>query len=176
MPAPVGRRPPLACSWLGELACSYLPRFRKSSERRAQRWGYRFQRTLGRNRTGFFVGFLSRPPGWAFGPFAPPCRPPECVVYAFVEPAGGRLHQALVRRRGSLFRSSYDLLTKYTARPPRWEFYEDQGASLARRFSLADFPRGQRDKHALNFFMESLALLLRSSLPDSLSRCSARRR
>ncbi len=176
MPLRAGRRPPLACPWLPELASGYLPQYRRVPQCRADQWGYGFQAQRGRSRAGIFVGFMTRPPGWPLGPFAPAFRPPECLVYAFVEPATGPLHRQLVGAPGSLFRLSYALLTKYTARRPRWEFYEEQGPALVRRLAVADFPRSRREKYALNFFMESLALVVRSGLPDSLARQLACRR
>ncbi|MFQ5724294.1 MAG: hypothetical protein ACE5G6_07345 [Terriglobia bacterium] len=158
-----------------ELSAGYLPQFRVAPERRRALWGYSFRRAGENDRAGIFVGFLLREPNWARGPFAPAFNPPECAVFAFVEPAEGKLHQRWVRAPGSLFRCRYELLTKYTARPPRWEFREAQGPALARRVALAAFPRRERAKYARNFFMESLALLLRSGLPGKLAEAVSRR-
>ncbi|MDA2913183.1 hypothetical protein MYX77_04350 [Acidobacteriia bacterium AH_259_A11_L15] len=166
-------RPPIPADWLEELAAGYLLQFRVVPERRRALWGYSFTRAGGKGRAGIFVGFLTREPNWARGPFAPAFNPPECVVFAFVEPAEGRLHQRWVRAPGSLFRSSYELLTKYTARPPRWEFREAQGPALVRRVALAEFPPRERAKYARNFFMETLAILVRSGLPERLAQANS---
>ncbi len=166
-------RPPIPAGWLEELAAGYLAQFRISPERGAARWGYCFQPPTEKGRAAIFVGFLTREPNWARGPFAPAFNPPECVVFAFAEPAEGRLHQRWVRAPGSLFRSSYELLTKYTARPPRWEFREAQGPALVRRVALAEFPPRQRAKYARNFFMETLAILVRSGLPERLAHANS---
>jgi len=149
---------PLRLPWLSELAAGYLTAFPKlAAERRRGRRGFLFTTGRGRERAGVFVGFLTGPS-------------PDCAVFAFVEPARGRLHERLVRRSGSLFRETYDLVTKYTARPPRFELREEQGAALVRRAPVASFPAGERDKHARNFFMETLALLQRTGLPEKLAR------
>ena len=75
-----------------------------------------------------------------------------------------------MRRPGSLFRQSYELVTKYTARPPRFALHDEAAAALVRSVSLAALPRGEREKHARNFFMETLALLQRAGLPEKLAR------
>lgn len=161
-------RPPIPSSWLLELAAGYLLGYPSRAERRPSRWGYRFEKRLRRHRAGFFVGFLTRAPKWRGGPFATPCAPPECVVFAFLEPTAGGLRKRLVEGEGGDFRRAYDLLTKYTARWPRWEFREAQGPPLLRRVSLHEFPARQRAKYARNFFKETLALVVRSGLPAEL--------
>lgn len=168
MPASKRARAPLGCPWLRELAGGYLAAYAGAAERRGLLRGYSFTRRLGRSRAGFFVGFLIREPPWTRGPFAAPFNPPECLVSAFVEPAAGRLYRPLVADAGSCFRRAYDLLTKYTARRPRWEFLEPPGPALVRRVPLGGFPAREREKYARNFFTESLALLQRSGLPAEL--------
>ncbi|MGH9812490.1 MAG: hypothetical protein ACRD4T_05070, partial [Candidatus Acidiferrales bacterium] len=56
----------------------------------------------------------------------------------------------------------------YTARAPRWELRERAELALARHAPLAAFPVDDAEKYARNFFIESLALLLRSGLPAAL--------
>ena len=149
---------PLRLPWLRELAGGYLTVFPKlAAERRRGLRGFSFYQRCGRERAGVFVGLLTGPS-------------PDCAVFAFVEPARGRLHARLVRRPGSLFRQSYELVTKYTARPPRFALHEEAAAALVRSVSLAALPRGEREKHARNFFMETLALLQRAGLPEKLAR------
>lgn len=150
-------RPPVPCPWLCELAAGYLRQFADARARRSARlWGYSFERKHGRNRVAFFVGFST--------------RRSRCTVFAAVRPQTGKLRQRLVRRRGSQFRRAYDLLTKYTARRPRFEFREQGEAAILRRVPLSQFPSHQREKYARNFFMETLALLVRSGLPETLAR------
>lgn len=150
------RRGALRAPWLRELAAGYLHEYPTISPRRGRGLrGYAF--TSGpRRRAGFFVGFRTG-------------KVPECAVFAFVRPAGGRLHARLVREERSLFRRTYELVTKYTARWPRFEFDDEDEAALIRRVPLAAFPPQGREKHARNFFVETLALLQRSGLPERLA-------
>ena len=149
---------PLRPPWLRELAAGYLTVFpRVSPERRRGLHGFSFYQRRGRERAGIFVGFLTGPS-------------PECAVFAFVEPARGGLHARLVRRPKSLFRETYGFVTKYTARPPRFALDDEVAAALARLVPLAAFPARGREKHARNFFMETLALLQRAGLPERLAR------
>lgn len=168
-------RPPVACPWLRELAAGYLPGYaRATPQQRGGLWGFFFARRQGRRSLGLFVGFLTRPSRWLPRRLSPPFDPPECAVFAFVQPVAGRLHQRQVGRPGSLFRRSYELVIKYTARRPRFEFYEQHGAALIRHVPLAGFPVRQREKYARNFFMETLALLVRTRLPEDLLRVRLR--
>jgi hypothetical protein len=93
---------------------------------------------------------------------------PECVVGAFARPMRSALHRKLVGAKGSLFRVTFQRIAKYTARAPRWELRERAELALARRAPLAAFPQDDREKYARNFFIESLALLVRSGLPAAL--------
>lgn len=163
-------RSPIPCPWLRELAAGYLREYTSVSAQRAGgRWGYLFARRFKRHQLGFFVGFLTPRPRGASAPASTPRQLPACAVIAFVHPAASRLHQRLVRHPGSPFRRSYELLSKYTARRPRFEFQEREAAALLRRVPLAEFPARQRQKYARNFFVESLALLVRSGLPKALA-------
>jgi len=159
--------PPPRAPWLRELAAGYLTEFpRVSAERRGGLRGFRFTRRVGRSRAGFFVGFLTRRSRDL--PFA--LGPPECAVFAFVEPLRGSLHARLVRSADALFPVSYGFITKYTARQPRFELHEERSAALIRHVPLRAFPPGAREKHARNFFMETLAILQRSALVERLAR------
>lgn len=161
-------RPPIACAWLRELAAGYLREFTSvASVRSGGLWGYRFQ--PGRLRAGFFVGFLTG----TSRKISLRLKPPECLVAAFVAPP---LRARLVRRAASPFRRSYDLVTKYTARRPRFEFHQREALALVRHVPLAAFPPRERAKYARNFFMETLALLVRSGLPEALFHAQRGRR
>jgi len=161
--------PPIACSWLPELAEGYLRAFANVTPlRRAGLWGYSLQSRQAPRGVGFFVGFLTGKPSRALGLAPASLRPPEFVVLAYVRPAGGGLHRRLVSRPTSLFRRSYELLTKYTARPPRFQFQPASWAVLARHVPLSAFPPREQEKYARNYFGETLALLVRSGLPRQL--------
>lgn len=82
----------------------------------------------------------------------------------------------MVRQQGSPLRRSHELITKYTARRPRFEFHEQHAFALIRHVPLSEFPRRQRAKCARNFFMETLALLVRTRLPEALLRVRLRAR
>lgn len=164
-------RPPIHCVWLRELAAGYLRAYASiHPQRRGGLWGYFFEPEGSRGERGFFAGFLTGRSRDARDSSFLRLQPPECAVFAFVSPATSPLHEHLVRRQGSLFRRSYELLTKYTARRPRFEFHERAGPALVRHAPLAEFPPRQREKYARSFFMEALALLVRSGLPDALLR------
>lgn len=161
--------PPIPCPWLPELAEGYLRAFSKVSPlRRAGLRGYSLESRQALRGVGFFVGFLTDKPSRPTGLASASLQPPECVVLAYVRPAGGRLHRRLVCRPTGLFRRSFELLTKYTARPPRFQFQKSSWASLTRHVPLSTFPSGEREKYARNFFEESLALIVRSGLPREL--------
>jgi len=152
-----------------ELAAGYLRPFETvKREQRRGFWGYAFARGSGRGQVGFLVGFLVGAPKLAAKvPVA--LHLPECAIGAFARPAGSRLHQRLVRRPGSAFRRGFERLSKYSARRPRFEFYENDWRAILRHVPLGAFPPGEEEKYARNFFIESLALLVRSGLPAALS-------
>jgi hypothetical protein len=91
-------------------------------------------------------------------------------VCAFVRPATSALHRKLVRGKQSLMRETYQRIVKYTARRPRWEFFERGEVVLVRHAPLAAFPPEDQEKYARNFFIETLSLLVRSGLPTALQR------
>ncbi|MGH9803625.1 MAG: hypothetical protein ACRD4D_00510, partial [Candidatus Acidiferrales bacterium] len=164
--------PPVPCPWLPELAEGYLRRFEKVRPLRAGGlWGYRLESHAARGRYGFFVGFFL-PTGRKAG--APlPADAPQCAVFAYVGPPGSALHRRLVRAAGGPVRRAYELLTKYTNRRPRFEFHQKDWRALVRRVPLAAFPAGEEEKYARNFFMETLALLLRCGLPEKFAALNA---
>lgn len=161
----LSRRPPLACSWLRPLAEGYLGPFEVRRRTSTGLWGHFFERRVSRIRTGIFVGFLT---GRSRLFRHLNAQPPECVVAAFVQPPSSSAHDRLVRRSGSLFRQSYGLLDRYTPTRPRFEFREEAAAAIARHVPLTSFPGRLRARYARNFFIETLALLVRTRLPDYL--------
>lgn len=147
-----------------ELAAGYLRGFKSFPEKTKEQWGYCFVPKRA-GQAGVFVGFLTTA---ARGKEAAALHPPECVVGAFVRPARSALHRKLVGGKDSLFRVSHQRVLKYTTRRPRWELRERAELALARHVALAAFPEDDREKYARNFFVESLALLVRSGLPAAL--------
>jgi hypothetical protein len=109
---------------------------------------------------GFFVGYLIATQNYTF--LNP--QPPECIVFAFVRPVGGASHRRLVKRPGSLLRETFDYIQWLTHRPPRFAFHEAQLAALVRHLSIRDWPRAKYAHYSRNFFIETLAWLVRSGL------------
>lgn len=157
--------PPRAIGWLRPLAESYLGPFALFARQSGGLSGYFFERQRGRSAVGFFVGFLSGD-SRLYRQLHP--QAPECVVAAFVRPARSRFHREVVSQPGSMFRQSYELLLKYTPTRPRFEFYEEAAVAIVRHVPLANFPRRLQSRYARNFFIESLALIVRTRLPEYL--------
>ncbi|HEV2615752.1 MAG TPA: hypothetical protein VGU63_03975 [Candidatus Acidoferrales bacterium] len=113
---------------------------------------------------GFFVGYLTNGDGYSF--FSP--EPPECLVFAWISPAGGALHRRLVKQTGSLLRKTFEYIRWLTHRPPRFVFHEQELPAMARHVSMRDWPDGKREHFSRNFFIETLAWLVRSGLVGKL--------
>lgn len=118
-----------------------------------------------KGRLGFFVGYLTD--GVAQYSFLK-IDPPECVIFAWVNPAGGPLHEKLVRQQGSLVRKIFEYIRWLTHRPPRFVFHEAEAAAMARHASMKDWPLEKREHFSRNFFIETLAWLVRSGLVRKL--------
>ena len=163
----------LPVAWIRELAAPYLRGYRPRVERRGSLRGYWFtvplrsrsrQRAAVSRRIGFFVGYLMDAEGFEFLQPAPP----ECLVFAFVQPVGGVRHRKLVAKRGALLPATFEYVRWLTHRPPRFVFHADAPANLARHFSMRDWPRGKWQHYSRNFFIETLAWLVRSGLVRKL--------
>lgn len=154
------------------MAEPYLRGYRAVAERHGSLRGYWFLRPTPRRakvqkRTpalGFFVGYLIRGNDYAF--LSP--EPPECLVFAFVQPGGGPLHRRLVRQRESLLRKTFEYIRWLTHRPPRFSFYENELPAMVRHLSMRDWPRDKYEHYSRNFFIETLAWLVRSALVRKL--------
>jgi hypothetical protein len=171
---------------LRELAAGYLRGFESFPEQTEERWGYCFvlkgarqQAPTSSGQAGIFVGFLTPAPRKRGKDEGASYDLPECVVAGFVRPFGpsrgaqgkparSALHRKLVGTKASLFRITHQRVAKYTPRAPRWELRERAELALMRRAPLAAFPAQDVEKYARNFFIESLALLVRSGLPAAL--------
>ncbi|HXE74491.1 MAG TPA: hypothetical protein VNN18_02495 [Candidatus Xenobia bacterium] len=151
---------------MGDLAAGYLRGFRSYPDNEKGRWGFAFVPKRSKQ-VGMFAGFLSASSSRRGGPVL---EPPECAVYVFVRPATSALHRKLVGGKQNLLRATYQRIVKYTARKPRWEFFERSEVVLARHVPLAAFPPDEQEKYARNFFIETLSLLVRSGLPAALQR------
>jgi hypothetical protein len=172
------RQPKLEIEWIADLAEPYLRGFIPHAQENGGLHGYWFYHPQSKVRRGilpaksgatrlprqpclgFFAGYILRSgvlPGWIV-------EPPECVVFAFVYPPGGVLHERLVAERGSLTRRTFEYIRWLTHRPPRFVFDEKGIPALARRRSMDDGAARRRAHLSRNFFIEALAWLVRSGL------------
>ena len=153
--------------WIRTLAAPYLTGYRAVRETRGALRGYRFI-VLGapptRARRGFFVGHLIDPAGHQF--LRP--QPPECIVFAFIEPVRSALYRHLVTAEGSLLRRTAEYIGWLTHRPPRFALFENRDAVLIRHFSMRGWPPEKYQHYSGNFFIETLAWLVRSGLVRKL--------
>jgi hypothetical protein len=155
-------------AWIRDLARPYLRGFTPALESGDALRGYRFSLAPGRAkkvRTGFFAGFLLESLGYE--DFEP--APPECLLFAFVEPVGGPLHERLVARPESLFRSTHEYISWLTHHPPRFQFSKAAPAGLVRHLPVSCWPEGRRVHYARNFLIEGLAWLVRSAMVRRLA-------
>jgi hypothetical protein len=119
---------------------------------------------------GFFLGFLAGP---AALPFLR-SQPPECLVFCWVQPVGGPLHRRLVQAPDSLIRNTGEYIRWLTHRLPRFELYPDEVAPLVRHVPMAQWPSDKTQHLAQNFYVETLAWLVRSALVRRLADGGAR--
>lgn len=170
-------------AWIRELASPYLKGYRPAPAREAGLQGYWF--VIGaplvsegiranhashrgdsrQQEVGFFVGYLTD--AAADYSFLKP-EPPECVVITSVAPTFSELHERLVKQPGSLVRKTFEYIRWLTHRPPRFVFHEAEAAAMARHASMADWPVEKRQHLSRNFFIETLAWLVRSGLVRKL--------
>ncbi len=161
--------------WIRPLAVPYLRGFRARAQRRGSLRGYWFEapRARGGARRGFFVGYLIAADDFGF--LDP--QPPECLVFAYVAPAGSTLHRRLVRAPQSLLRKTFAYIRCLTHRPPRFAFFEEHLPALIRHRSMRDWPEEKNEHFSRNFFIETCAWLVRSGLVRKLlAETSAARR
>ena len=160
-------------SWIRTLAAPYLRGYRAVAESRGSLKGYRFlasTKSGSKARVGFFVGYLIDPADYEF--LQP--ESPECVVFAFIEPLSSFNYRKLVAPEGSLLRQTAEYIGWLTHRPPRFAFFENRTVVLVRHFSMKEWPAAKHHHFSRNFFIETLAWLVRSGLVAKLaSRSSA---
>jgi hypothetical protein len=153
--------------WIRTLAAPYLKGYRAVRETRGALRGYRFivpGAPPTRARRGFFVGHLIDPAGHQF--LRP--QPPECIVFAFIEPVSSASYRKLVTAEGSLLRRTAEYIGWLTHRPPRFALYESRDTVLLRHFSMRGWPPEKYRHYSGNFFIETLAWLVRSGLVRKL--------
>ncbi len=167
---------PSVCS----LAEPYLRGFQPVRENRGGLYGYWFLRRGERpavtnfsgkklvakhaTEMGFFVGYLLR-----LGAIPElGVQPPECLVGACILPVGSARHRALVAANDSMVRKIQVYIGWLTHRPPRFALFEDGLLALVRHTSMSTWPRGKYRHLSRNFFIESLAWLVRSGLVAKL--------
>jgi hypothetical protein len=169
-----------ATAWIRPLAAPYLRGYKPRAERSGSLRGYWFFhpgfKLGGKRKTkasgpprsteaaGFFVGYLLSSSGYEF------LEPllPECLVFAFVRPPTGALHHRLVVEADSLVRKTFAYIRWLTHRPPRFVFAEEQSAAMVRHCSMRDWRPAGRRHFSRNFFIETLAWLVRSGLVRKL--------
>jgi hypothetical protein len=163
----------IATAWVRALAQPYLRGYRAVAERNGSLHGFWFfhpassraRKSLSAAAAaGFFVGYLVEPK--CFDYLKP--APPECLIFAFVEPVGKELHRRVVISPDSLVRKTSTYIRWLTHRPPHFVFFEDQRIALVRHFSMRDWPGEKYEHFSRNFFIETLAWLVRSGLVRKL--------
>ncbi len=168
---PKPRRAEADLAWIRTLATPYLRGYRALAETRGSLRGYRFVargKDGIRSSRGFFVGYLLEP---AQHEFLQP-SPPECLVFAFLERVQSASYQRLVAAEGSLLRRTFEYIGWLTHRRPRFEFFDDRPVVLVRHFSMKPWPLEKYPHFSRNFFIETLAWLVRSGLVSKLTSSS----
>jgi hypothetical protein len=170
LPAPEPLNALADIEWIVPLAEPYLRGYQPVAERTASLVGYRFlaqppaapgkRRPKSPSLSGFFVGYLHSAEDFSF--LRP--DPPECLVFWFVKPVGGALHRRLVTQPQSLARHTTEYIRWLTHRPPRFEFYDRERSTLVRHDSMQSWPREKHEHLSRNFFIETMAWLVRSGL------------
>jgi hypothetical protein len=165
---------PVAFEWIRPLAAPYLRGYRAVVQRSDVLRGYWFVHPaavrpadggapVGGSRAasiGFFAGYLFGTGGHeSLDP-----QPPECLVFAFVTPVVGSMHRRLVVDPESLLRRTFTYIRWLTHRPPRFVFQEKSEAVMVRHQSMRVWERDKYQHFSRNFFIETLAWLVRSGL------------
>ena len=154
-------------NWIQALAAPYLQGYRPLRVSSKALCGYRFTAPGAhgeKSKAGFFVGYILKPGNLGFLDID--C--PECTVFAFVGPVSSAFHREMVTEQGSLLRKTAEYIGWLTHRPPRFVFFEDKEIALARHFSMTAWPKAKHQHYSRNFFIETLAWLVRSGLVAKL--------
>jgi hypothetical protein len=173
------------CDWIPTLAEPYLRGYAPQLESGDSLIGYRFlaQRARGSAGSGkgtrsgdskaasagFFIGYLLD------GKKMPSLKAasPEFLIFCFIEPVGGSIHQRLVKEPDSLIRRTAEYIRWLTHHLPRFELFADDRAALVRHIPVSEWPTDRLEHFARNFTIETLAWLVRSALvrrlPDEIA-------
>jgi hypothetical protein len=154
--------------WIRTLAEPYLRGYQTAEETQGSLRGFRFfpqGQPSANAQCGFFAGYLVGPAQYEF--LQP--HPPECTVFAFVEPVRSDLYRRLVAAEGSLFRNTAEYIRWLTHHPPRFVFSEEQTAVLVRHIAMREWPTARHEHYSRNFYIETLAWLVRSALVRKLA-------
>jgi hypothetical protein len=160
-------RSALDISWIRALAAPYLRDFHPEAVAHGALRGYRFAcsyRSRPRRNTGFFVGYVVGSGGYEFLNV----DPPECIVFAFIRSPNSTVYRDLVTPEDSLLKKTAEYIGWLTHRPPRFAFFEDREVVLVRHFSMRAWPAAKHKHYSRNFFIETLAWLVRSGLVAKL--------
>jgi hypothetical protein len=178
------RGAPVAIDWIRPLAAPYLRGYRAYPQRRGSLRGFWFvhpaacgplqqhssneaarsSKPAGESSAGFFVGYLEEPTGYEYLR----SELPECLVFAFVDPPAGATYRRLVAEPGSLLPKTFEYIRWLTHRPPRFEFHEGKIVVMVRHQSMRAWPVEKYEHLSGNFFIETLAWLVRSALVRKL--------
>lgn len=160
--------------WLAELAEPYLRGYTAAPANDGDLGGYWFASPLVSKSAGtihepdavcgFFAGYLKSPSKYQYLRVAAP----ECLVFAWFSEPGGAEHARLVAGPGSLLHKVHTYIGWLTHRPPRFELFTDQFIALIRHRTMLDWPVEKREHYSRNFFIETLAWLVRSGLVKKL--------
>jgi len=148
--------------WIRALASPYLRDFRPLKEKTPGLSGYSFALpAANRNGTlGFFVGYLNGGKQFQFLR----ATEPECAVFASIEPLRSELRRSQIENVKGTVRWTFEYIRWLNHRPPRFEFYEDEKFALVRHASMREWPREKWEHFSRNFYIETLAWLVRSGL------------
>lgn len=166
-------------AWIAELAEPYLRGYVPVRERGMGLEGFWFVAAAGEERKRkkgkqekkangpclFFVGYLLRPEKFAYLK----AETPACLVFVTLGEPGSKLHERLVLPADGLLRAKHTYIGWLTHRPPRFAFFEDRFITLVRHRTMRDWPEGKRGHFSRNFFIETLAWLVRSGLIRKLA-------
>lgn len=162
-----------AISWIQPLAAPYLRGYRPHTQRGGELRGLWFSApSLGKKQRvecGFFLGYLVESGEYAF--LAP--QPPECIVFVHVHPVGSAAHKQLVAAPESLLRKASTYIRWLTHHLPRFSFHDDAPAALVRHQPMCVWPEDKWEHYSRNFFIETLAWLVRSGLVRKLAEAVA---
>lgn len=150
--------------WIKDLAEPYLRGYKIKSENSRGLLGYSFfLKPEGAKRAatlGFFVGYLTAAASLDY--LRP--APPECIIFAFVEPVRGPLHRSQILDDDGTLRWTAGYIAWLTDSPPRFEFHTDRRAALVRHLSMREWPVEKYGQFSRTFLVETLTWLVRSSL------------